>query len=373
MIYLDNAATSWPKPAQVIQAAAGVMMQPFGNPGRGGHKASLRAGRVVSACREVLADLLGGPPERVIFTLNCTDALNTAIRGSLRRGDHVLVTHDAHNAVMRPLAGLEQRGEITISVLRPGADGIIAAEAIDEAVQPATALCVLTHASNVTGTLQPAGELIREAHRFGLPVLLDAAQTAGAVDLKNIGADMIAMPGHKGLLGPMGTGILWLGEHASIRPFREGGTGSASESVHQPDLLPDRYESGTLQLPAIAGLMQGVRFARANAPAIHEYENYLIDSLRRELEQMPEVTVYGDRNAPHVGVLSFNVNGRECAEIADLLDQKGFCLRGGLHCAPCMHRWLGTQGTVRASAGPYTTENEIKQLTEAIKQIAMAE
>ena len=370
MIYLDNAATSWPKPPQVLRAAAGVMTQPFGNPGRGGHKASLRAGRVVSACREALAELLGGAPERIIFTLNCTDALNTALRGSLRRGDHVLVTHDAHNAVMRPLAGLERRGEISLGVLRAGEDGLIAPEAIDEAVQPATALCVLTHASNVTGTVQPVRALIAAVHRYGLPVLLDAAQTAGTEDLRGIGADMIAMPGHKGLLGPMGTGVLWLGEHDTPRPLREGGTGSASESVQQPELLPDRYESGTLQLPAIAGLLQGVRFVQANGPAIREYEGYLIDMLRNGLSELSEVTVYGSADAPHVGVLSFNLQGRECAEVADLLDRRGFCLRGGLHCAPCMHRWLGTQGTVRASVGPYSTEAEIKSLIAAVQDIA---
>lgn len=369
MIYLDNAATTWPKPPQVLRAVTGVLLQPFGNPGRGGHKAALRAGRVADACREAVAETLGGVPERVIFTLNCTDALNTAIRGSLHRGDNVLVTHDAHNAVMRPLAGLEQRGEITLSVLRAGENGLIAPEAIDEAVQPATALCVLTHASNVTGTLQPVRELIAAAHRCGLPVLLDAAQSAGTVDLRDTGADMIAMPGHKGLLGPMGIGILYVGEHAAPRPLREGGTGSASESVHQPDMLPDRYESGTLQLPAIAGLLQGVRFVRANGPAIHEYEGFLIDKLRGALTSMPEVIVYGDAAAPHVGVLSFNVRGRECAEVADLLDRRGFCLRGGLHCAPCMHRWLGTQGTVRASVGPYSTDAEIDGLAEAVKQI----
>ena len=370
MIYLDNAATSWPKPPQVLRAATGVMTQPFGNPGRGGHKASLYAGRVVTACREALAGLLGGEPERIVFTLNCTDALNTALRGSLRRGDHVLVTHDAHNAVMRPLAGLERRGEISLSVLRAGEDGLIAPEAIDEAVRPATALCVLTHASNVTGTVQPVRALIAAAHRYGLPVLLDAAQTAGSEDLRGIGADMIAMPGHKGLLGPMGVGVLWLGEHAAPRPLREGGTGSASESVQQPDILPDRYESGTLQLPAIAGLLQGVRFVQANGTAIREYEGYLIDMLRKGFGELPEVTVYGAADAPHVGVLSFNIQGRECAEVADLLDRRGFCLRGGLHCAPCMHRWLGTQGTVRASVGPYSTEAEIKSLIAAVQDIA---
>lgn len=369
MIYLDNAATSFPKPPQVLRAVAGVMMQPFGNPGRGGHKAALRAGRVTDACREAVAELLGGVPERVIFTLNCTDALNMAICGLLHRGDHVLVTHDAHNAVMRPLAGLERRGEITLSVLRANENGMIPPEAISEAVQPATALCVLTHASNVTGTVQPVRALIAAAHGFGIPVLLDAAQSAGTLDLKDTGADMIAMPGHKGLLGPMGTGILYVGEHVSPRPLREGGTGSASESVHQPDILPDRYESGTLQLPAIAGLLQGARFVRTHGAAIHEYETYLIDKLRSRLSAMPEVTVYGDGEAPRVGVLSFNLQGRECAEIADLLDRRGFCLRGGLHCAPCMHRWLGTQGTVRASVGPFSTEAEIDSLGDAIAQI----
>jgi len=370
MIYLDNAATSWPKPPQVLRAAAGVMQQPFGNPGRGGHSASLRAGRVVNACREAAAQYLGVAPERIIFTLNCTDGLNLALRGMLHREDHVLVTHDAHNAVMRPLAGMEARGEITLSVLRAGADGIIPEEALTEAVTPATALCVLTHASNVTGTLQPARELIRAAHGFGLPVLLDAAQTAGAVSLRGLGADMVAMPGHKGLLGPMGTGILYVGEHVSLRPLREGGTGSASESVHQPELLPDRYESGTLQLPAIAGLLQGIRFVQAHGEDIHQYETYLIDQLRQRLEDIPGVTVYGNGAAPHVGVLSFNIQGRESAETADLLNGLGFCLRGGLHCAPCMHRWLGTQGTVRASVGPYSTEAEITRLAEAAAGLA---
>lgn len=370
MIYLDNAATSWPKPPQVIRAVTGTLEQPFGNPGRGGHQAALRAGRVATACREAAAQLLGVPPERVIFTLNCTDALNLALRGILHRGDHVLVTHDAHNAVMRPLAGMERRGEITLSVLRAGEDGLILPEAIDEAVTPSTALCVFTHASNVTGVVQPVAELTQAAHRYGLPVLVDAAQTAGVLPLDALGADMIAMPGHKGLLGPMGTGLLYVGEHVSLRPVREGGTGSASESVHQPDLLPDRYESGTLQLPALAGLLQGIRFVQAHGSAIHAYETLLIDALRRRLEALPGVTVYGSGQAPHVGVLSFNLKGRETAQTADQLDRLGFCLRGGLHCAPCMHHWLGTQGTVRASVGPFTTEKEIAALGDAVEKLS---
>lgn len=369
MIYLDNAATSWPKPPEVLRAAAGVMNRPFGNPGRGGHRASLGAGRVVYACRETLARHLGCAPERVIFTLNCTDALNMAIRGLLHRGDHVLVTHDAHNAVMRPLSGMERRGEISLSVLSAQVNGLIAPQALDEAVTPKTALCILTHASNVTGIVQPVRELTRAAHRYGLPVLLDAAQTAGTLPLDDIGADLVAMPGHKGLLGPMGVGVLMVGEHAALRPLREGGTGSASESVHQPAMLPDRYESGTLQLPAIAGLLQGARFIMQHQKAIHQYENSLIDSLRAQLAEIEGVTIYGDAACPHVGVLSFNLAGMDSAQLADALDARGLCLRGGLHCAPCMHRWLGTQGTVRASVGPYSTLEEIDILANEVRRI----
>lgn len=369
MIYLDNAATSWPKPETVLRAMLGVQQKPFGNPGRGGHRASLCAGRVVYACREEAARLLNGAPERVIFTLNCTDGINLALRGFLHQGDHVLITHDAHNAVMRPLCGMESRGEISLSVLRPGADGLIPPEAVDEAVAPATALCVITHASNVTGTVQDAKALTAACHRYGIPVLLDAAQTAGTVDLADTGADMLAMPGHKGLLGPMGTGILYVGEQMELRSLREGGTGSSSESVYQPRLLPDRYESGTLALPNLAGLLQGLRFVRAHRQEIHEYEVQLINELRAGLKNVRGVTVYGEESAAHVGVVSFNMAGRGSAEVADALDRAGFCLRGGLHCAPSMHRYLGTEGTVRASVGPFTTGREIDLLLGQIQEM----
>jgi len=265
---------------------------------------------------------------------------------------------------------MEQRGEITLSVLRAGADGLIAPQAIEEAVTPLTALCVITHASNVTGVMQRAGELVAACHRQGIPVLLDAAQTAGTVDVSATKADMIAMPGHKGLLGPMGTGILYVAEHMDLRPLREGGTGSSSESVYQPRMLPDRYESGTMPLPALAGLLQGLRFVREHAEAIHRYEVQLIDELRAGLERIENVIVYGAQSAPHVGVLSFNIRGRESAETADLLDQAGFCLRGGLHCAPGMHMYLGTEGTVRASVGPFSTGREIDLLIEEVVKIA---
>jgi len=370
MIYLDNAATSWPKPDSVLRAAEGVQHKLFGNPGRGGHKASLRAGRVVYACREAAAGLLGGVPERVIFTLNCTDALNLALRGFLHQGDHVLITHDAHNAVMRPLCGMEKRGEISLSVLRAQEDGVIAPGSIAECMTPRTSLCVLTHASNVTGVVQPAQALTEACHRYGVPVLLDAAQTAGVLPLADIGADFMAMPGHKGLLGPMGAGILYVGEGVELRSVREGGTGSSSESVYQPELLPDKYESGTLPLPALAGLLQGIRFVRTYGKEIHAYENQLVDELRAGLEQIRGVTVYGDAQTPHVGVLSFNIEGLDSGEASDLLDARGFCLRGGLHCAPSMHHWLGTHGALRASVGPFSTGQEIDLLIDAVREIA---
>ena len=370
MIYLDNAATSYPKPAEVIRAVSGVMEKIGGNPGRGGHAGALAGGRIMEKCRELAAAYAGvSAPERVIFCLNCTDALNMAIRGTLYAGDEVLVSHAEHNAVLRPLMGYHDAGKITVRMLQPDPRGLLSPDTVRAAIGPKTALMVLCHASNVTGLIQPAREIARACHEQGVPLLLDAAQTAGTEDIAAVGADMIAMPGHKGLLGPMGIGILYVGEHVSLRPLREGGTGSASESVHQPELLPDRYESGTLQLPAIAGLLQGARFVRRDRAMIHEYECSLIDRLRQGLESLPGVTVYGRGSVPHVGVLSFNLDGRESGETADLLNQQGYCLRGGLHCAPCMHRWLGTPGTVRASVGPFSTEKEIDGLLAAVRQL----
>lgn len=371
MIYLDNAATSFPKPPSVVKAVAGVMDKIGGNPGRAGHKGALAGGRILNRCRELAAEYAGlSSSDHVIFCLNCTDALNMAIRGTLRVGDEVLVSHAEHNAVMRPLMGYHDAGKITVRILPPDSRGLLSPDTVLSAITPRTALMVLSHASNVTGLIQPARDIARACHSQGVPLLLDAAQTAGTEDVASVHADMVAMPGHKGLLGPMGTGLLLLGDQMLPRPLREGGTGSASESLRQPTMLPDRLESGTANLPGIAGLTQGLKFMLAHRAAIAEYEHILSEQMRRGLEHVPGVTLYtGPASLPHVGVVSFNIDGMDSGDVADRLNRAGIAVRGGLHCAPSIHAWLGTTGAVRASVGPFSTEADVDALVDAVRRI----
>ena len=371
MIYFDNAATSFPKPPMVAKAMAGTLNKIGGNPGRAGHRLSLCGGRVIQHCREMLAEAFGAKtPEQVIFTSGCTEALNIAIRGMLHQGDEVLCSHAEHNAVMRPLKELEAAGQIRVRVLRPNSLGLVTEEAIEEAVTPRTALCVLCHASNVTGVVQPVARLSKALKQHGIPLLVDAAQTAGVlpVSLDGLGADLIAMPGHKGLLGPHGTGLLILGDGMLPRPLIMGGTGSVSESMRQPEALPDRYESGTPNLPGIAGLLAGARFALRHRPEIEAYEQELSLRLRYGLERMRGVRVLGHPGAEKVGVVSFVPAFMDPGELTDQLSAAGFALRAGLHCAPSVHEWMGTlhSGACRASVGIYNTEEEVDRLLEAV-------
>lgn len=370
MIYLDNAATSFPKPPEVIRAVQGVMEKIGGNPGRGGHPGALAGERILMHCREQAARLLGvSHPENILFALNGTDALNMAIKGFLHQGDEVIVSHQEHNAVMRPLMGLADRGAIKVHMAEPDIHGLLSPESFLSLINSRTALAVLCHASNVTGCLQPAEAIIRALHRKGIPVLLDAAQTAGTQPLHTLPADMIAMPGHKGLLGPMGTGLLYAAPHMDLHPFREGGTGSASESLRQPRMMPDLMESGTQNLPGIAGLCQGIRFVCQNREAIREYEHFLICRLEEGLRSLPRVQVMGSASLPRAAVLSFNIQGADPARVTDSLAQAGFALRGGLHCAPTIHAFHGTSGAVRVSPGPYNTEKDIDALLSAVSKI----
>ncbi len=374
MIYLDNAATSYPKPPQVIRAMAGTLDKLGANPGRSGHRLSLCAGRIIQRCREELAGLFGvDNPERVIFTGSCTESLNLAIGGMLHQGDEVIVSHAEHNAVMRPLRRWEKLGQITVRVMQPDATGVIQPHALQRCITPRTALVILCHASNVTGIVQPAARLGAVCRENGVPFLIDAAQTAGVLDvgLDALNADMIAMPGHKGLLGPHGTGVLLLREGIDPEPMLCGGTGSQSESADQPHILPDRYESGTLNLPGIAGLLTGVRFVHAHLSEIREYEHFLNQRLRDHLLSIPDIRLLGHPDAPCVGLTSFVHTSLDAGEIADALDTNGFAVRSGLHCAPSIHSWLGTlrSGAVRASVGIYNTEDDIDAFSLILSRI----
>lgn len=374
MIYLDNAATSFPKPPQVIRAMTGALEKLGANPGRGGHRPALRAGRVVQACREEAALLLGMErPEKIIFTKNCTEALNLAIAGTVKPGGEVLCSHAEHNAVMRLLKGMEAQGKITLRILPPDGMGILQPHVLQRCITPRTCLVVCCHASNVTGVIQPVARLGAVCRENGIPFLVDAAQTAGVLDVspEALRADMVAMPGHKGLLGPHGTGLLALGKHASPEPLMVGGTGSASESMLQPELLPDRYESGTLNLPGIAGLLQGIRFARQHRDEIHQYECWLNQRFRRQAEELPGLRMLHHPDAATVGITSFTVEGMDAGQIADGLDACGIAVRGGLHCAPAVHMWLGTlqSGAVRVSPGIYSTEQDIDTAAAVLERM----
>ncbi len=374
MIYFDNAATSFPKPPMVVRAMAGTLSRIGGNPGRAGHPLSLCGGRVIQRCRELLAEAFGADtPEQVIFTSGCTEALNLAIRGMLCRGDQVLCSHGEHNAVMRPLRQLEDAGQIQLRVLEPNSMGLITPETVRAAISPRTALCIICHASNVTGVVQPVKAISAVTKACGVPLLVDAAQTAGVLDvsLHALGADLLAMPGHKGLLGPHGTGVLVLGNGMLPRPLITGGTGSQSESMRQPEQLPDRYESGTPNLPGIAGLLAGARFALNHRAEIQAYEEELSGRLRNGLDRMRGVRVLGHPGAEKVGVVSFVPAFMDCGELADALSEAGYALRAGLHCAPSIHQWLGTlhSGACRASVGIYNTEEEVDGLLDAIHRL----
>lgn len=373
MIYLDNAATTFPKPPAVLRAACGVMRRQGGNPGRSGHRMSLAAGRIVVNCREALARLLRvSAPERIIFCFNCTDAINLSLHGFLKRGDHVITTALDHNASLRPLHGLMDRGLITVTVVSPGDAGCVTAGQIEQAMYENTRLVVMTHASNVTGAIQPVAEVGALCRRRGVRLLVDAAQTIGVLPVypEEMNADFVAFPGHKALMGPMGTGGLYIREGLSLISTREGGTGSRSDSVYQPEELPDRFESGTLNLPGIAGLFEGVRFVMQNRGEIVAHEMALAARLRAGLSQLPGITVYTPA-CESVGVVSFNIKEKHSGEVAEALDKVTIGVRAGLHCAPLAHQILGTTetGAVRVSAGFFNRPSDIDRLLTFVERM----
>lgn len=379
MIYLDHAATSWPKPPAVIRAMADFCERAGGNPGRSGHRLSLAAARVVYDARESLAALFGiSDPLRVIFTANATHAINLALRGLLRPGDRVVTTGMEHNAVMRPLRALEDRG-VQLSVIPCVADGSLDLAQAAAAIKPGTRLVVVNHASNVAGTILPVASLARLAHQAGAWILLDAAQTAGVlpIDVAALGVDLLAFTGHKGLQGPPGTGGLVIHEAfdtSLLEPLVRGGTGSRSEYEVQPEACPDKFESGTPNGVGIAGLGAGVQWVlERGVEAIRTAEIELVRALIEGLSAIPNVTVYGPADVTQrTATVSFTVSERPVSEIGLRLDDDFDVLcRVGLHCAPAAHRSLGTfpEGTVRFAAGAGTTLDDIRTAVAAVRQV----
>lgn len=373
IIYFDNAATSWPKPPEVRRAMDQYLDAVGGNPGRAGHRLAVAAARVVAGAREALARLLNAPdPARIVFTKNATEALNLAILGSLAPGDHVITGSLEHNAVMRPLRYLEAQG-VTLTVVACPPDGRPDLEEVRRALRPNTRLLVFTHASNVFGTLLPIEELAHLAREAGVPLLVDAAQTAGCVpiDLQRTPIDLLALSGHKGLFGPPGTGALYIGAGVGPRPLVFGGTGSRSEEEQQPMVLPDRYEAGTLNVVGLAGLAAGLEFiAATGVAAIRAHEQRLLQRFLAGAALLEGITIYGPRDpARQIGVVSFNIAGLSPSEVGLALDEVyGIMARVGLHCAPAAHRTGGTfpRGTVRFGWSWFNTEAQVDQALDAL-------
>ncbi len=379
MIYLDNAATSFPKPECVYQALDTFARNNLANPGRAGHKMALAAERALDDCRHFLNQFFHGKePERFVFTLNATDALNMAFKGVLADGDHVVTTDLEHNSVSRPLRALELAGRISLTRISADGGGTIDPDDIKHAITPRTRLIALTHASNVLGTVQPVAEVGRIAREHDLLFLVDAAQTVGVlpIDVQEMHIDLLAFPGHKSLLGPTGTGALYAGPRAPLRAWREGGTGGDSSSETQPRELPYFLEGGTPNVLGVAGLTAGLKYVQERGMAdIHQHEIGLIERLWRRLDEMAGFEVFGHRDAARrVGTLSFRRTALPAAEVGGILDQAfDIAVRPGLHCAPYIHRALGTfpEGTIRVSPGPFTTAEDIDQLAAALAEIVI--
>ncbi|MQA88904.1 MAG: aminotransferase class V-fold PLP-dependent enzyme [Gemmatimonas sp.] len=378
-IYLDYAATSAVRPPVVLEAIAGYLADIGATPGRSGHRRSLAAGRLALRCRKQLAELLGysGDPGRVTFQLNATHALNVAIVGTLRPGDRVIGTAFDHNSVRRPLTALARRG-VSSETLELSASGetdlVDLRDLLSGAGRPAR-LLVIPHASNVTGTVLPVKPMVDLAHEFDTLVLLDAAQTMGhfPVDVEDLGVDLVAFSGHKGLAGPQGTGGLWVREGVEVEPLLFGGTGGDSGPPEMPATFPDHLEAGTQNAPGIAGLAAATEWVLAKGVHERRREEMLLKSLLLEgLRRLPSVRILSAEGAESVGIVTLLLAGRDPGELAMTLDRDyGIQTRAGLHCAPGAHRVLGTlqTGALRLSVGWATTAGEIEQTIDAFKQL----
>ena len=349
-----------------------------GSPGRSGHRLSLEAGREVLLAREAVAGLLGvADPCRIVFTKNATEALNLVIRGVLACGGHAVMTSLEHNSVWRPLEAMARSGTASYTIVDCGPTGVLDAARIEAALLPDTRLIVCSHASNVTGSLLPIGDIAEIAAAHSVPLLVDAAQTAGRYELDpdGMGVQYLAFTGHKELFGPQGTGGLYVAPGWETEPLLYGGTGSLSESSSQPDFLPDRFESGTMNALGLVGLRTGVDFVRAKSVAeIRHHEEELTRHLSEGILRLPGAIIYGPAEwEKRVGLVSFNIDGFTSSEVTSRLDEAyGICVRSGLHCAPLAHRTIGTleNGAIRASFSCMNTLEHVDIILDALREIA---
>ena len=376
MIYLDNAATSFPKPPQVVKAMVNQLEQIGGNAGRSSHQGGLASSRLLYETRCRIGELTNASdPLQIVFTLNATEALNLAIHGALKAGDHVVTTSMEHNSVLRPLKTLEKKG-ITHTIVWADKNGHVTPDAMEQAILPNTRMMIATHCSNVTGTVLPVEAMGKIAQQHQLLFLVDASQSCGSIPLnvETLQADFLAAPGHKALLGPQGTGFLYIGKEIKIEPLKQGGTGSRSEDLLQPEVAPDRYESGTQNIHGLAGLKAGIEYLlQTGVAAIQHHEEVQVKRLLEGLSVIKGITLVGPPMEEARGsVVSFTPGKLDVNQVSYTLDTLyGISSRSGLHCAPLAHQTIGTfpEGTLRLSPGWCTTSEEIETALQAISQI----
>jgi cysteine desulfurase family protein len=383
-LYMDNAATSFPKPRSVHEAMSRYATESGASPGRGGYREAREIGAIIQECRARLCELIhGARAESIIFTSNCTEALNLSIKGLIdpRVGGHAICTHTDHNSILRPITAMVESGwiEQTRVPMDPATGRVDPAE-IRRAIRKDTRLIAITHGSNVTGAVQPIREIGKIAREAGVPFVVDAAQTAGhfPIDVQADCIDLLAAPGHKGLLGPSGTGFLYLepGMERRVRPLKEGGTGSLSEEPRQPDLMPDRYESGSLNAIGIAGLLEGVKWVQAQTvERLSAMDRDLVGTFIEGLDGIEGLTYFGPRGVrDRIGVFSVRLEQMSPSQLSVALEEQfGILTRAGLHCAPLVHQAIGTAdggGTTRFSFGPFLGRQDVSFATDALAQIA---
>lgn len=378
MIYLDNAATTFPKPPQVYHIWSHAMRQYGANPGRGGYPFAADTSTAVYHSRETCASFFGAQPENTVFTLNCTQALNYAIKGIAGKAPHFVISDIEHNAVLRPIHACAAAKGGSYSIFGTDPDDDITLARAKNAIRSDTVAMVCTAASNVTGRRLPLKQLAQLCRSYGICFIVDAAQGAGTLPLKlGDGINIICAAGHKGLYGPMGTGLLLTDGKYHLRSLIEGGTGSASEKLTQPDFMPDKFESGTINTAGAIALGSGVRFVMdKSTDTILRHELKLCTQFCEQAKSIDRLRLYTDITEQtqqyYVPVVSFNIEGIGSSELSEMLGQRGFCLRGGLHCAPLAHKKLGTleTGTVRFAPSVFTSSAEVTQLLRELRRIA---